>query len=754
MPKQKNIFLYIILIFSAEPLTAQNVLAGFESNNNIPVFQNGVQLQMPWVGGFNSPQFSLLDVNLNGQKDLVVFDRSNDKTSIFLRQTDEGGLSFQYSDGLNQYLPNLSNWALFRDYNCDGQLDIFTHTLGGIRVFKNTSNSLLNFTETYPLLSTFINFGGSNQFSQNLYVERVDIPLIEDFDGNGKLDIITYSLMGTRAEYHKNLSENCEELSFELRNLCFGYFSESDLDNNLNLNLPACTFNVLNPSLQKPNEFVVNNRDERHVGSTISALDLNNDGKKELFIGDVNYFGISALINSISISGRDSFPSQINNWPTQSPINIPNFPATYFLDVDNDGNTDLIAAPNDRNASENIESAWYYRNTGSNQNPNFTLITTNFLQNEMIDIGEDAKPSFFDYNQDGLQDLIIGGRGIFQVDNAYLSKLSLYENTGTSTNPAFTLVTDDYLNLSATESQNLSPSFGDLNGDGKPDLIIAELFGQLRLYYDLAPAGQTANFELISENILSNLNEPVTGGQYSSPFIFDLDNDGLNDLLIGNRSGFIRYYRNIGNSSSPVFTLITNNLGGVDVREPNNIAGTCMPYFFRNNINETLLLAGSESGKLYLYNNIDNNLSGDFSLVSNFAFNIKDGTRSYPYLNDINNDGVLDLFLGNRGGGIRYFEGSTTVNISELKKEYFSISLFPNPSCSNLNIKLNMPFANLNSIAVDIIDLQGKTIKSAQYLPTSVDLLLDISNLTSGLYLVKISNENYSTTSKFIKGCK
>ena len=50
----------------------------------------------------------------------------------------------------------------------------------------------------------------------------------------------------------------------------------------------------------------------------------------------------------------------------------------------------------------------------------------------MIDLGKGSYPAFFDYNGDGLDDLVVGNYGYHVNNNNPVSSLALFENIGTS----------------------------------------------------------------------------------------------------------------------------------------------------------------------------------------------------------------------------------------------------------------------------------------------------------------------------------
>ena len=99
------------------------------------------QLKNPFGGGLNAPQFNLSDIDGDGRADLLVFDRVGDVLLPFLNV--EG--DFEYAPSLRSQFPRLYSWVLFRDYDNDGDEDIFTTSsefgVFGVEVHKNEGSN-------------------------------------------------------------------------------------------------------------------------------------------------------------------------------------------------------------------------------------------------------------------------------------------------------------------------------------------------------------------------------------------------------------------------------------------------------------------------------------------------------------------------------------------------------------------------------------------------------------------------------------
>jgi hypothetical protein len=56
---------------------------------------------------------------------------------------------------------------------------------------------------------------------------------------------------------------------------------------------------------------------------------------------------------------------------------------------------------------------------------------------------------------------------------------------------------------------------------------------------------------------------------HSSPWVVDIDGDGKNDLIVGDFSGFFRFYKNEGTNQEPRYAKAVNlKAGGVDAQVP------------------------------------------------------------------------------------------------------------------------------------------------------------------------------------------
>ncbi|MFT6243417.1 MAG: hypothetical protein ACJA0U_000034 [Salibacteraceae bacterium] len=729
----KKSFYFSLLILLACSSTISFGQLEFKYQDSILVLDNGDTLNTAWGGGINYGQFSDFDYDFDGDLDLFVFDRSSNNIRVFTQESNGNGKFYKLAYNSKSKFPiDVRYRATLVDYDNDGRKDLFTYAPGGLKVYRNVGD-LANGLQ-WQLVKDLVksDYPGGNF---NLYITSSDIPAIIDVDADGDIDILTFHQGGYFVEYHQNQSMELygipDSLIYVEKNQCWGKFNEDPVGNSIVLNsteYPCVGGDIANPERAGQQNL------KKHSGSTLLALDYDDSGVLDLIVGDVSYTNMTLLINggltvnmdSPMISADTLFPS------TSLPVDIQLFPAGYYLDVDFDGVKDLIVCPNAKAVSVNKRSVHFYKNTGTNTSPNFIFVQDNFLQSEMIENGTGSIPVLYDYNQDGLEDLLVANFFNYKPVLDKESTITYYQNTGTSTTPVFSFADADLLNLSSEAFGLRSvPAFGDLDGDGDADLLLGCADGTL-IYYENTSSGGGSVFTTPMIDYEGNASEPIDVGEFSHPQIFDLNDDGLLDLIIGSKTGELVYYQNIGTINVPSFTLYNPTLGEVDVSGigPDGYAA---PHFFRNN-GETHLFLGAIEGELNYYNGIANNIDPGqfFTLVSPSYLNIDVEKYSSFWVNDIDNDSRLDMFVGQDLGGVFHFEVDTNNYISILDLEIDPmISIYPNPTNSFITISSEHELK-----AYQFFDMSGKMILSNEI--TLQEELVDLSDIPQGFYFIRV----------------
>ena len=704
--------------------------------------------QYPFAGGMNACQFGEVDMNLDGIKDLVAFDRQGNRLMPFINNGSTGTIDYTYAPEYVSEFPDFSHWVIFTDYNMDGKNDIFTYNpqLPGMIVYKNTSAGELRFElVVYPYLTSWYGSG-----YVNILVTYADYPGISDIDGDGDLDILTFWALGSFMEMHTNLSMetygHADSLIFERTTSCWGYFAESEESNDLYLD--TCFGN---------NYAALNEVGERHTGSTMLLTDLTNDNVMDLILGDVDYPQLISLINDGTMeeahisSYTDAFPN------AEDPSWIYSMPAAALIDVNNDGKEDMLVSPFDPNPfiSQNHKSVWLYRNGGSNELPDFQLSSKHFLQKDMIDLGSGAYPVFEDINLDGLQDLIIGNWGYYQsswydaymiLHSEYASGMAIFMNIGQPDKPQFEYITDDFGLIKEMNILGAYPTFGDIDTDDDADMIVGRDDGTLMFYRNCSCLGNPEDFELELLNY-----QGIDVGDYSTPFLYDIDEDGLIDLIIGEKAGNLNYYKNTGDIYEPVFTYVTDSLGKVNVTDPGlSWDGYSTPYMFRAEDGKMRLTSGSEQGVVYYFTNIEDNLEGAFDEsdelwkeIDSVEFNIANGYRTSAALANLNDDNYLDMAVGNWSGGLNMYstglDPAVSMDIPEVNsKEIAKLHIYPNPASTSFTVN-TQNLGQSEQYIIRLINITGDILIEKQLLNDS-DNTIEVGSLPNGIYICTLSD--------------
>lgn len=715
----------------------------FRYDQSPTVSVNGKALLNPWVGGLNTVQYSTMRLNDDARDDLVVFDRATSKVSTFVAIDNPmgSGIAWQYAPQYETAFPtNLYGWLLLVDYDLDGKKDVFTYGSSNVRVLHNESqNGQVAFKVAVDPLIT-IGLGGSQQ----LYVSPVDIPAITDYDDDGDIDIITFDAGGNVIAYQQNMSVEQTGQKGGLvykrtGDQCWGHFRKeycNDFTFGFQCDDGSGTGGrkLANPANARP----------LHTGNTLTVVDTDGDGNKDLLFGFVSCENIARLRNGGPNNEKANYTSYDSLFPASNPILFPAFPATYWEDVDGDGQKDLIASPNvtanDNYAFDFRASNWFYKNTGTTQRPAFQLIQKDFLQSDMLDLGERAAPALADLDGDGDMDMLVGFGGT-GLGSDYHAGLWQFENKGTLQHPAFVLVTTDYLGVAKSlKLTNTVPSFTDVDGNGSVDLVLtgtATSNVEIRVLFNSAAKGAPAQYNLAGATLWP---KPDLVGASDLLTVTDVDRDGKPDLLIG-RYGFgtILYYRNAGTAISPTFQLQNQTFGGITTDDYVYARARSLVVADLNGDQKNELIAAANNGTVRVYQ-FPESANQSLTLIDSLPAIGLPGSGLIAAVADLDGDQLPDLMLGSLGGGLRYLKNtSQKAVITAVPDEPTGPWAFPNPTDRFLTIR--PPYNG----QAELLSISGQVMLPLQTVSADLDTQLDLGNLPDGTYLLRLTADGHST---------
>ena len=254
-------------------------------------------------------------------------------------------------------------------------------------------------------------------------------------------------------------------------------------------------------------------------------------------------------------------------------------------------------------------------------------------------------PRVIDWDNDGDNDLLVGHSGT----------VWRYMNTGTPSNPVFAAgvrVVANGANISL--SGTVLIALADMTGDEVDDLVAVAGDRKVRVYRNMSLAGEVPVYAASYFVKMPNNSDFVLPDQRFDAG--DWDGDGLNDIIMGNRSGEVRAYLNVGTTATPeldssVYEVLSSGSYNLYPRlfdisrngVPDYIQGInwgSISYWFDPQLNSGL----SSGGTLVVMDSVgavvDMKAATDGAMVD-FA--------------DFNGDGVYDLVTGGYAGSPNIF---------------------------------------------------------------------------------------------------
>lgn len=598
--------LALLLLLHLTNNTAQN-LPNFVLPNTMPtVLHNTHQLQNAWAGGLNNPQFSTIDLDNNGTTDLFVFDRSTNRVLTFINNNTPNQTDYSFAPQYAAYFPNMHDWAILTDINRDGLNDLITYGVAGIQYY--TAHRFPNNELHFELITTNLRFDSNgsptpipaNPVDIPAFVDvngDGDVDILQ-FDFIGK-----YVEWYENQSQENTGTPNANEL-FLLADACWGKFSEGGNSNAITLNdscqqggnappqndnrtgdrhsgssvLPYDWDNdndqdlligdVSHPNIVQlintgtPNNALITQLDTHfptynqpvnlYLFPQTFMFDANNDQLLDLVVASnekrSQTFDHISYYKNTNTNSNPIFEWQTNAFLVAEMIDVGVRSYPTFADYNADGILDLwignLGTFDTTTQQYGRAALALYQNVGSNQQPNFELITTNY--NNFSALNQMGfYPAFADLDADGDTDMLVGDE---------MGNLHYFANTAAANMPLNLQLQQANL-LSISNADAAIPCLFDISGDGKPDLIVGEKAGKVS-YYLNTTIGNTLSFALQS-SFWGAVDVRTLGSPfgYSAPTIGVFDADTL--LFVASESGRVFAYSHL---QSAVFTQLTDSL--------------------------------------------------------------------------------------------------------------------------------------------------------------------------------------------------
>ncbi len=560
--------------------------------------EHGTAYRFPFLGGFNVPRPQFVDIDGDGDLDLIIQERTDE---LMLFENTGTAKQPQYTWRTDKYENlDVGEWARFVDLDRDGDLDLLAEAkYSYIRYYRNEGNAR---QPRFVLAADSLR----DPDGQPIFADRQNIPNLNDIDCNGRPDLFLGRVDGSITRYELAGIDAHGVPSFRFVT-----------DRWEGISIVAVMTGL------------------RHGANTMFFADADHDGDADLFWGDFFEPGVLYIENGGSCAAPSLHAEPVNVRAVNDSVKTSGYNVPVLVDVDGDGDLDMVMGVLGGAYNPNLtgsDNLYFYQRDADT----LRLVTRRYLST--VDVGSESLATLVDLDGDGDLDLLLANK----IDAGHLEKSRVYrfENTGTRTSPRFAL--KDTLDFRPTFHQ--APAFGDLDGDGDLDMLLGT-WNQGVAFYRNDGSTREARFTLVDSAYIT-----LTRGSNSTPALGDIDGDGDLDLFIGEASGEINFYRNDGTRTAPKFVLVSDKF------EDFNVGRRSTPTLVDIDGDGDLdLLVGAEDGGIFLFRNNGTPRAPHF--VADPSFKVPLPHFSSPAFGDLNGDGVLDLVSGGLGGGVVYFQG-------------------------------------------------------------------------------------------------
>ena len=649
---------------------------------------DGEEILQPFTGGLNHPDPRFIDWNGDGILDCFVNDRDG------YLQYWEGGVDWQFGDRPFFTLVtksfqdiNVGTWFAFHDFDGDSDVDLLTHTpeTDDVSYWSNEHGEFELVTAELMDIDNLPVYGG--QFV---------IPAIADIDADGNMDYFIGDISG-RLSYYK------------------GHVFESGV-----------------PRF----EFITNTFEDiqivwtpgRHGANAVEFYDLDNDDDLDLIWGDFYQPGLFYLEN-YGVSTNPDFEDSlmVTDFPQNTDFETRGHNIARIEDFDGDGDGDLVVGVlSGAYGTEYLNNLYYFQNNGTAESWDFEMVTSRLLPG--LDFISGSHPALTQHCNNGANEIWVGTE-LNPENPAWLGNLLFFIQDESSWETAFD---SDGTNWFNNIGSNIAPAFFNMYGDDGEELFIGEFNGTL---YKIDQYQDYPFFCIFGDPDPDFLNIDLSGR--STPSFGDIDQDGDDDLALGDKDGVIHIYWNQGNADSVIFDSISNL--SIDIGDN---ASPCI-------LNNSHILAGNEAGELYEITYLDSE-----ELVAELRTDIPYiGRNLAPAALYWAGQSEPDLIFGTQAGGLQYFRyDSTYVSIEgNILPSIFEVSRpYPNPFNNQFSFLINIKKSQW--IDIQLYDIIGRNIQHIfkGELSTGKRNFSVKTDLPTGIYLLKIQTAKQSHVRKIL----
>ena len=589
-------------------------LAGNQNQPDRLYLNNGTRRPFDGVRGINLTTnvlntFELAsgDIGGDGDPDFVILSQDPAPSYIVRNPRSENPFADTTSNLLG---PSATGrYAVTADMDRDGDLDILVANTGGVRNFYYAGNGDGTFAPAIAITA-------DTQGSESL--------VVGDTDNDGDLDLIvlnagqgnrTYFNDGVGTPFPNNSGSGFSDGRTD--NSRDGKLVDLDQDGDIDLVI-ANGSNQLNLWYENAGNGLVAN---------VNAVTLDTDSSHSITFGDLNQDGLPDIVVGNNFSANKYYLNQ----GTANP-----FPSTYsgvpigseneategieLADVDGDGDLDVICANNGQ------RNRVYLSNGGPTP---FSAATPGIALTAFSDNTIDLKLG--DMDADGDLDIIEGNR---------FARQRIVLNNGTTT----PFADQNSYTITAEADETFGIALGDFDGDGDLDIAAAQNLTKNKIYPNQILDASTRFFTANRSNLIENMN--------NHPGVLvhaDFNNDGHLDF----------------------FSASSNSPSTVSLGNGNNTFAAPVPVHIDRNTRAAVtgdmngdglldLIVGNETQRNIVYLNDGSGDPFDSATILNVGSEVENTTALA--ISDIDQDGDLDLLVGNDQQPNRYYENDGSGN--------------------------------------------------------------------------------------------